>query len=234
MAKLGKYSFPQVAEPLRSGETGIASLHHPNVGTLRFRSNPNEFGWDYVLNKRIDQTYGGRVIQLLGTKIDNFSIKADSGAGRWEYTNKVARFMRDLMIVQRNGTPATFEYTTRGWKLNCFIVSIPFFDAVEEVRREFEIQMKVQEDISGVMSKNTLSAELRRLKDGIAFKRSQYNDPMQNPSRSDQESSSYIGSQIENIINTATNILGYADPQTFIPGGIPSIPGFSAANIPGL
>lgn len=178
MAGVGNYQFPQKSAPITSGEKGIASLYHPEVGTLRFRSNPKEFNWSYTLNKRIDQTYGGRVIQLLGTRIDDFTFTADCGTGRWAYMNKVAKYMRDVMIKQRGGTPATFEYTTRGWKFNAYIVAVPFADAVEEVLREFEVTMKVQEDVSGVMSQNTMVAELRRLKDGIAFRRSRYNDPL--------------------------------------------------------
>jgi hypothetical protein len=174
----GKYEFPQVSSPLTTDERGIATLSHPEVGSFRFRSNPKEFNWNYTLTKRVDQTYGGRVIQLLGTRIDDFTFKADCGAGRWEYMNRVAKFMRDIMIRQRGGKPATFEYTTRGWKFNAFVVAVPFADAVEEVLREFDVSLKVQEDVSGVMSKGTLSAELRRLQDGIGFRRSKYNDPI--------------------------------------------------------
>lgn len=176
----GNYEFPQKSAPasLNDGERGISSLYHPEVGTFRFRSNPKEFNWSYTLNKRIDQTYGGRVIQLLGTRIEDFSFKADCGIGRWEYMNRVAKFMRDIMIRQRGGTPATFEYTTRGWKFNAYVVTVPFADAVEEVLREFEVTLKVQEDVSGVMSRNTLSAELTRLQDGMGFRRSKYNDPL--------------------------------------------------------
>ena len=92
-----KYAFPQQAPGIdpASGERGIASMYHPDVGTLRFRSNPNEFNWTYTLNKRLDTTYGGRVVQLLGVKIDDFTFKADCGAGRWAYMNKVAKFMRE-------------------------------------------------------------------------------------------------------------------------------------------
>ena len=36
----GEYQFPQKSAPLPVGEKGIASLYHPEVGTLRFRSNP--------------------------------------------------------------------------------------------------------------------------------------------------------------------------------------------------
>ena len=175
-----KYEFPQVSSPLTTDERGIATISHPEVGSFRFRSNPKEFNWNYTLTKRVDQTYGGRVIQLLGTRIDDFTFKADCGAGRWEYMNRVAKFMRDIMIRQRGGKPATFEYTTRGWKFNAFVVAVPFADAVEEVLREFDVSLKVQEDVSGVMSKNTLGAELRRLQDGIGFRRSKYNDPVIN------------------------------------------------------
>lgn len=211
----GEYQFPQQSAPLPDGEKGIASLYHPEVGTLRFRSNPKEFNWSYTLNKRVDQTYGGRVIQLLGTRIEDFSFKADCGAGRWEYMNKVANFMRDILIRQRGGKPATFEYTTRGWKFNAFIASVPFADAVEEVLREFEVTLKVQEDVSGVMSKNTLGAELRRLQDGIAFRRSKYNDPIfeQNANGIPIPNLGPVGEQL-NAVVTQT--------QNFLPNGLPN------------
>lgn len=229
MANVGKYQFPQKSAPITSGERGIASLSHPEVGTLRLRSNPKEFNWSYTLNKRIDQTYGGRVIQLLGTRIDDFTFTADCGSGRWAYMNKVAKFMRDVMIKQRGGTPLTFEYTTRGWKFNAFVVSIPFADAVEEVLREFQVTMKVQEDISGVMSQNTLSAELRRLQDGIAFRRSRYNDPQYgnqagqvSDSESFQAGFEQVGNAIEgaaaslnlNFLPTTTSINGFISSLT--------------------
>jgi hypothetical protein len=210
---LGRYEFPQVAPAatLDDGERGIASLYHPQVGTLRFRSNPNEFNWSYTLNKRVDQTYGGRVIQLLGTRIDDFSFTADCGRGRWPEMNRVALFMRNIMIEQRRGIPATFEYTTRGWKFNAYIVSIPFSDAVEEVLREFTVSMKVQEDVSGVMSQNTLQAELRRLQDGVGFQRSKYNDPQYGNNTSlVPNSEEYQNALLNNVVGvtqTLTNVL---------------------------
>lgn len=207
--------FPQVAPGTTTGERGIASLYHPGVGTLRFRANPKEFNWSYTLNKRVDQTYGGRVIQLLGTRIDDFSFKADAGLGRWPEVNRVARFMSQVMIVQRNGIPATFEYTTRGWKFRAYVVSVPFSDAVEEVLREFEIGLKVQEDVSGLMSRNTLQAELRRLQDGIGFSRSKYNDPMYGQNRSlvpDSQEFDFVGQ----AVGTATDAVSTLFQQSFL------------------
>ena len=58
-------------------------------------------------------------------------------------------FLRDLMVDQRNGNTATFEYTTRNWKLNVYAMSIPFQDQVTATTREIEIQFKIQEDVTG-------------------------------------------------------------------------------------
>lgn len=173
----GRYAFPQQSAPLSVGEQGIASLTHGGR-TFRFRTNPNEFSWDYQLIKRVDQTYGGRVIQLLGCNIGDFSFKVETGGGRWPYMEDMVTFLKNIMIRQRNGIPATFEYTTRGWKLKCFVTSFPFQDQVNLASQEVVIQTKVQEDVSGLMSRISLSAELQRLKDGIGWERTKYNDPV--------------------------------------------------------
>jgi len=215
------YHFPQKTPPavLAPDERGIASLSHPDVGTFRFRSNPKQFNWSYTLNKRIDQTYGGRVVQLLGTRIEDFSFTADCGAGRWAEMNRVALFRRDVMISQRNGRPATFEYTTRGWKFNAYVVTVPFADAVEEVLREFEITMKVQEDLSGLISSNTLAAELRRLQDGIAFRRSRFNDPRFGSGQDPGDPEAFDGR-----LRAAGQLAGaaFTVAQNFLPNGLPS------------
>lgn len=228
MPAVSQYAFPQKSVPIdtTNGERGIASMHHPDVGTLRFRTNPNEFSWNYTLNKRIDTTYGGRVVQLLGAKIDDFRFKADCGLGRWAYMNKVAKFMRDIMVTQRNGKPATFEYTTRGWKLNCFISNVPFEDSVETVAREFEIQCKVQEDISGVMSKNALSAEMRRLQDGVNFRRSKYNDPRAGEGVTDSESGIFDISNLVGQFGDAISQFGaFSNFENLLPNGVAGVPG---------
>lgn len=234
MAASKLYAFPQQAPAISStsGERGIARMSHPDVGSLRFRTAPTEFSWDYTLNKRIENTYGGRVVQLLGAKIDEFQFKADSGGGRWEYSNKVAKFMRDAMIAQRNGRPVTFEYTTRGWKMNLYVVNVPFQDAVEEVRREFTIQCKIQEDISGVMSKNTLSTELRRLQAGVNFRRSKYNDPLSSANALGGDSENTGFAQVQSLINGAQNILESFSPVlNFLPNGVQR--GFDIGNLIG-
>lgn len=157
-------------------QRGIATLRW-GTHVLRFRTNPNECTWTYSLLTHVEQTYGGRVVQILGTKIDDLTVKIECGWGGWPYLMKVVTFMRDLMVAQRNGQPATFEYTTRNWKLNVFAASIPFTDSVSATTRELTLNFKVQQDVTGVVSSASISSTLRGFLNGIGWTKSQYNNP---------------------------------------------------------
>ena len=155
---------------------GIAALSFQGR-TWRFRTNPNAVNWSYTLNTNIQQTYGGRVVQILSCRIDDMVVQVECGNGGWEYNYNLVLFLRDLLVAQRNPTspPATFEYTTRRWKFNVYGLSIPFKDEVEATVRELELRFKVQEDVSGVVSGAILDVTLAKLQDGIGWTRNQYN-----------------------------------------------------------
>lgn len=153
---------------------GIASLTH-GTKAIVFRTNPNSVRWSYKLNTAVENTYGGRVVQLLSTSIQDLNIKIECGLGGWAYAVRIAEFMRNMMVDQRNGQPGLFEYTTRGWRMKVYALNVPFQDRITETTRELELNFRVQEDVTGVISKQTMSAELARLKDGIGFQRSQFN-----------------------------------------------------------
>ncbi len=156
---------------------GICSLNHPTAGSFQFRTNPNEITWSYRLNTKVENTYGGRVVQILSTNIDDLTVKVDCGRGGYPYLMKVCNYFRDLLVEQRKGEPATFRYTTRGWHMNVYAVSIPFQDQVDATVRELPLSFKVQEDVSGVVSGQTLAAELKKVHDGIGFRLNEYNNP---------------------------------------------------------
>lgn len=174
---LGQYTVPSLTIPgqYQTGR-GLCTLSAPGVGTLQFRTNPNEITWDYSLITHVEQTYGGRVVQILGVKMDNLVVKVDCGQGGWPYAMYVTQFIRDMMVTQRNGNAATFTYTTRGWQLKVFALNMPYHDAVEETVRELELRFNVQEDISGVQTSASISNALSALQDGIGWLESVFNN----------------------------------------------------------
>lgn len=153
---------------------GIASLEFGGR-TLRFRTNPNAIWWNYSLITNVDNTYGGRVVQILGARMDDLIVTVDCGNGGWAYQRQVIGFMRDMINDQRKGDPGVFTYTTRNWRMKVFALSVPFQDTVSAVTREMELRFKIQEDVSGVQTSIALASELNRLKDGIGFRKSPYN-----------------------------------------------------------
>jgi len=176
--------IPQVAAPSLNvpptqlqAARGICTLSHPAVGApLQFRTNPNSITWNYEMKTFVTETYGGRVIQILGIKMDNLKVTIDCGQGGWNYAMYVVQWVRDLMVQQRNGLAATFTYTTRNWRLKVFADSLPYHDAVGETVRELELSFRIQEDISGVQTSASLDQAFKAISDGIGFVTSGFNN----------------------------------------------------------
>jgi hypothetical protein len=199
---------------------GIASLNFRGK-TLRFRTNPNEVWWSYRLNTAVEQTYGGRVVQILSASIDDLVFKIDCGRGGWPYLMSVVEFLKQMMIDQRKdgGQTATFEYTTRQWRMEVYALSVPFQDTVSATTRELELRFKVQEDISGVQTSLAMSSELSRLQNGIGWKKGKYNTPSGGLDQHESPGWFSLGDTANNLAGAANNLLG-------------SIPG--AGNIPSI
>jgi hypothetical protein len=154
---------------------GIASLTFGGR-TWRFRTNPNSVRFSYILNSHIEQTFGGRVCQILSCKIEDLIVVVEAGNAGWAYAANLALFLRDFLDYQRNpmAPPGNFVYTTRNWNFKVYQLSIPFQDSVQATVRPIEMHFKVQEDVSGVVSGAILDATLAKLQDGIGWRRDHY------------------------------------------------------------
>lgn len=159
-----------------SSSRGIASLTFAGR-TWRFRTNPNAVNFGYTLNTNIEQTFGGRVVQILSCKIDDLVVQVEAGNAGWAYAANLALFLRDFLDYQRapQAAPGVFEYTTRRWKFNVYALSIPFQDEVQATVRPLELHFKVQEDISGVVSGAILDATISMLQTSVGWTRTVYN-----------------------------------------------------------
>lgn len=162
----------------------LATITHGGK-SFQFRTNPNSIRWTYTLNTKVEETYGGRVVQILSCNMDDLVVTAEAGGGGWEYIQAVALFMRDMLFDQRSGgEPGTFSYPTRGWEMDVYAVNFPFKDAWNDVAREFTMQFKIQEDVNGVITSDTIAGEIERLKKGIEYEHNDFNTPEGDPGSS--------------------------------------------------
>jgi len=220
---------------------GICSLSWQDQ-TFQFRTNPNEIWWDYELLTKVEETYGGRVIQLLGTRLGDLRIKVECGGGGWAYLMQVVNYLRNLLSDQRNGNAATFRYTARNWQLKVYAMSMPFEDQVTATTRELMLNFKIQEDVSGMLSQVTLDAELLRLQEGVygigEATHNKYNDSAaagtggQLTAPMNPNTPGYAASGITNAVDSSpqgNNPLGASPLGALgsVGGLMPSIPGVS-------
>jgi len=205
---------------------GLATLTHGG-NTYQFRTNPNSITWTFNLVKYVDETYGGRVVQLLAVNIDSLTVTAHAGRGGWDHLYQTVLFFRDMLVNQRDsGDPGVFEYVNRGWKFSVYALGIPLNDKVTEVAREFTMTFKVQEDVSGIASAQTLDAELFKLKEGIGYEHNAYNwvSPTQadnqNPTPKDQSAPPGTATNPSPIPGVPGTPRGTSTPNSPIPGGL--------------
>lgn len=206
---------------------GICSLQTASGQTFRFRTNPNSIRWKYQLNTSIEDTYGGRVIQVLSANITQLEVQVEAGWGGWPYVVKLAYFMRDMMNEQRDGRPATFQYTTRNWKLKVFAASIPFTDTVGRPNAKIDMAFNVVEDSNGQLQSTTIGAELSRLQDGIGYQRNQYNTSTPDGTNVGDPLTALTGAaaQAASLLqNFFSSIPGATGPTSSASGSLDSLP----------
>jgi hypothetical protein len=234
ISSTASYTTPSLGLPSQQyqGGRGICTLSYGGK-TLQFRTNPNEITWDYQLITHVEETYGGRVVQILGCKMDNLTVKVDCGQGGLPYLMYVAGFMRDLMVTQRNGVPAVFTYTTRNWILNVFALDVPFQDSVTETVRELELKFKIQEDVAGTQTSASLSAALSALQDGIGLMASGFGTSAINSSTLNNANG---GGLAQNLQSTPTSTAATAatGPTSLGIPGLSDVTSFLGFSIPGL
>ena len=121
---------------------------------------------------------------------------------------QAAEFFRDMLFDQREGgLPGTFTYPGRGWDMKVYALQFPYKDRWDDVRREFTMEFKVQEDVSGVISSNSIALELAKIKQGVGYSRNEYNDPDMNEEPADAAPGGGVG-DLGDIAGTALEGLG--------------------------
>jgi hypothetical protein len=115
---------------------------------------PNNISWTYSLRTKIEDTYGGQVIQILGVQIDNFKLSGYIPDGFWGRDNNyydrsdgipyfedrenarkngiihLANFFRDFFAAKSQNSFSTknmeFNYPHYGWVGNSTLKLIPY------------------------------------------------------------------------------------------------------------
>lgn len=158
------------------------------------RTNPNYISYSYTLRTRTYQTYGGKVVQILGVNFETLSIEIESGSektvngkpGGYAYFRSVIQWFKETSLWQRNTKNSIrFTYPARNYCLDVFLKSIYVADDLQNVLRPLQIDMEIEDDFTGLLTGDIVKDELKYFQDGIGYEDNPYNDPLKNIDHTD-------------------------------------------------
>ena len=150
------------------GSTHQASIECP-IASHVFAFNPDEVKWSYTNNTVSRDTVGGRVVQLLSSKVEQMTVNGKAGS-RGEL-QLIASNMKKIMEYQiATQSPVSFKVSSRKWNFKVYIQNISSLGwDYAATSYPYEITLLVQQDLSGLTGKTIEQQALQRLAEGIGY-----------------------------------------------------------------
>lgn len=128
---------------------GTATLGYPGGPHAAFRIDPDLIEWHWQVLTNVVDTIGGRVIQVIGARLDDLTVRGSLGqdhANRatgesWQqaqaFLDTVTAIMEqqasDAVQNTRMHPPAVFTYPPKGWRWNVYVKALTDPDGEKSV-----------------------------------------------------------------------------------------------------
>jgi hypothetical protein len=119
---------------------GTATLGYPGGPSVAFRVDPDLIDWTWAVQSNVVETIGGRVIQVLGARLDDLTVQGSLGqdhssktAGEsWQQAQAFLATVTAIMEQQASDAtdntlmhpPAVFSYPPKGWRWNVYVKAL--------------------------------------------------------------------------------------------------------------
>jgi hypothetical protein len=115
---------------------GTATLGYPGGPMATFRVDPSSIDWNFQVLTNVVETIGGRVIQIIGSYLDDMvvtgSFGQDHSTSQGESWRQAEAFLQVITsIMERQSAdsnqqaemspPPVFSYPPLGWRFTCYV-----------------------------------------------------------------------------------------------------------------
>ena len=158
-------------------------MANARIGGYVFNINPSEAQWGYTLNTSSQDTYGGRVIQVLSCKIDSLQIKGyltQKGTAENQWAN-MEQFEKDIKSIMdwhaKNKKPVKFSFPALGWNGDVYVTgySNVQYD-MKTAAVSYTLSMTVDSGFETI-KEHASSEGLDLIPDGVGWTRNKFNTP---------------------------------------------------------
>lgn len=115
---------------------GTATLGFPGGPSVAFRIDPDSIEWNFEVLTNVIETIGGRVIQIIGSYLDDLTVQGSFGQDHstpqgesWRQAEAFLQLITQLMEFQSQDAnqqdlmhrPAVFTYPPKNYRFNVYI-----------------------------------------------------------------------------------------------------------------
>lgn len=134
-----------------------------------FLFNPDEVKWSVANNTVSRDTIGGRVVQILSSKVDQMTVVGRAGS-----RDELQRFALNLKSIMnwqiKNQSPVYFKVPSKKWNFKVYVQNVSSLGwDYAATSYPYELTLLVQEDLTGLTSKVIQKNTLSRLAEGIGY-----------------------------------------------------------------
>lgn len=160
------------------------------LGGVKFHIDPSSVQWDFAMKVVDTKTVGGKVVQVLGTRLGDMIVrgshvphrrKGDTAA--WEAEHRFLEQVKEWSRAaegKRNPPPLRFTYPPKGWDFQVYVKSLsPVRESNTEFAPRYQLTLFVVEDRTRVVVRGIRDLYIQRLFNGVGWKQTKYNGPSQ-------------------------------------------------------
>lgn len=158
-----------------------------SLAGVPFRLNPTSINWTFDAKVADIATVGGKVVQVLGTKISDITVSGTFGAGGWQEQVEFLAWIKELADRQTSNLPPVhFRYPAYGWDIPVYIKAYRTPDGGRSIVLDnniiaprWDLVLFVAES-SATLDRVAADAFIARLSKGIGWRQTKYNGPLSN------------------------------------------------------
>ena len=164
------------------------------LGGYRFDIDPESVAWTYSTKTKVTYTVGGKVVQVFGTRIEDVAVSGSFGQNNFAEQDRLYAAIQEMAGRQsvEPYEPHRFFLPQRQWDFQVYIKSMRNPDGSRSISTrpelsnpKFILTMQIVEDRSG-LKKAASDLYIKRLTEGIGWKKSIYNGPIDDNDRVQQ------------------------------------------------
>ena len=115
---------------------GTATLGFAGGRPIAFRIDPDNIAWNFEVLTNVTETIGGRVIQVIGSYLDDLTVQGSFGQDHstphgesWRQAEAFLTLIQAIMDQQAADAnqqammhpPCTFSYPPKNWRFQCYV-----------------------------------------------------------------------------------------------------------------